>query len=185
VLCIAVARAERPFAIRNEWPLLGLGAVGLPIAFLGCLFWQGHLMLAAMPALVSTIENFQYDKDFNHIRFNARLARVWLAGGSAPGVDEWPPRQTIWYPKNTPPPRFRPRQPASLAPHAVPQPALLAPGDAGARAPWAVVLVLGAGALGALARRARSSDRVRAPVAEVTRAGPAPPASASEGSSPA
>jgi hypothetical protein len=185
-LCIAVSRAGRPLELRREWPLFGLGAVGAPIAFLGCLFWQGHVMVAAMPALVSTIENYQYDKDFNHIRFNARLARLWLFADRTSGLDEWPPRQTIWYPKNTPPPRYRHRRQVSLLPHAFPQPALLAPGDAAARLPWIGVLALGTGALGALVRRARSADRVRATEGTViTRAGPMPPAPASEGPSPA
>lgn len=148
VLCLAVARAGRPFRVRRELPLVGLGTAGALIALLGALFWYGRLSQAAGPALLSTIENYQYDIDFNHIRFNARLARVWLGKDGVASEDLWPPRQRIWYAKNTPPPRFRPRRQVSLAPFAIPQPALLRPEAPLPRGVWLAALALGTAALG-------------------------------------
>jgi hypothetical protein len=148
VLCLAVAKAGRPFGVRREMPLLSLGAAGAVIALLGSLFWYGYLFQAAGPALLSTIENYQYDIDFNHIRFNAQLARVWLDGDRTAGQDLWPPRQRIWYPKNTTPPRFRPRRQVRLGPFAIPQPALLAPEPPLPRGVWLTALVLGTAGVG-------------------------------------
>jgi hypothetical protein len=91
---------------------------------------------------LSTLENYQYDIDFNHIRFNARLARVWLNKDGSDRQDLWPPHQKLWYPKTTPP-RFRPRRQVSLAPLAIPQPALLQRGAPLSRAVWLAALALG------------------------------------------
>ena len=164
VLCLAVAKAGRPFRASRELPLLGLGAAGALIALLGILFWYGRLFQAAGPTLLSTIENYQYDIDFNHIRFNAQLARVWLGEDRIAGQDLWPPHQKIWYAKNTPPPRFRPRRQVSLAPFAVPQPALLQPGAALPRGVFLAALALGTAALGWLAWLVRRAEQLqRAP----------------------
>jgi hypothetical protein len=152
VLCLAVAKAGRPFSVRREMPLLSLGAAGTLVALLGSLFWYGYLSQAAGPPLLSTIENYQYDIDFNHIRFNARLARVWLDNGRDGHVELWPPHQKIWYTKGKRPPRFRPRRQVSLRPFAIPQPALLAPEPPLPRAVWLTALVLGTAGVGWLVR---------------------------------
>jgi hypothetical protein len=158
VLCLAVAKAGRPFGVRREMPLLTLGAAGTLVALLGSLFWYGYLFRAAGPVLLSTIENYQYDVDFNHIRFNARLARVWLDSRRARHVDLWPPHQRSWYPKGRVPPRFRPRRQVSLRSFAIPQPALLAPEPPLPRAVWLTALVLGTAGLGWLVRLVRRAE---------------------------
>jgi len=160
VLCLAVAKAGRPFRVRRELPLLGLGTVGAAIALLGSLFWYGCLFQAATPALLSTLENYQYDIDFNHIRFNARLARVWLDEDGSDRQDLWPPHQKLWYPKTTPP-RFRPRRQVSLAPLAIPQPALLQPGAPLSRGVWLAALALGTAAVAWLVWLVRRAEPPR------------------------
>ena len=155
ILCIALAKAGRPFRLRREWPLLGLGGAGLMVSALGSLFWFGYLFHAARPQMLSTLENYQYDFAFNHIRFNASLARVWLDGGRSATPELWPPPQIVWYyPKGRIPARFKPRQPASLAPFAVPQPLVLQR-NAGPRWPFLVAVALGLTALGWVAWRLR------------------------------
>ena len=170
VLCLALAKAGLTFLLLPRAAAPGPGRrrrldrpAGHPLLVWECPFQ------AAGPTLLLTIENYQYDIDFNHIRFNAQPARVWLGEDRTAGQDLWPPHQKIWYAKNTPPPRFRPRRQAA-GPFAVPQPALLQPGAALPRGVFLAALALGTaawagspGSCGAPSQCARTSARTPAP----------------------
>jgi hypothetical protein len=82
ILCIGAAFPC--FEWRRDVLLVALAAVGVWISFLGALYYYGLQELAAKEVGQNTMEWMVGDEDWNHIRFNARLFRVYLAGGTGP-----------------------------------------------------------------------------------------------------
>jgi hypothetical protein len=114
------------------------------VSALGVLFYYGTLVGAAHGTTTLTLESLQGDLTWNHPRFNARLLRVWLSGGTVPFVIR---REKIWH-------FHDPNQPFiwrafDVRPMAVPQPFVLVPArSAGERAiKWTCVLAAIAGLL--------------------------------------
>ena len=125
ILLVAVAWGKKPFTFRRKTILATVLVLGFLVSWLGSLFYYGALARAATMAAQSTVENFQYEPDWNHIRFNARLFDVWL-GRPALGLSAerlWTPEE-IWLFRKAPPdaPAWKT---VDLVPLAHPQPALL------------------------------------------------------------
>lgn len=125
ILLVAVAWGREPLRLGRKTVLAAALVVGFLVSSLGSLFYYGALARAATMAAQSTVENFQYGPDWNHIRFNARLFDVWLGrpvlGLSAERL--WTPEQ-IWLFRMAPPdaPAWKT---VDLGPLAQPQPALI------------------------------------------------------------
>jgi len=155
LLVFAASRAGRPLRLRSEAPFAAAAGAGLVVSALGVLFYYGTLVGAAHGTTTLTLESLQGDLTWNHPRFNARLLRVWLSGGTVPFVIR---REKIWH--------FRdPNQPLiwrafDVRPMAVPQPFVLVPAtSAGERAiKWTCVLAAIAGLL-LLSAAVRARDR--------------------------
>ncbi|MEP7274368.1 MAG: glycosyltransferase family 39 protein, partial [Acidobacteriota bacterium] len=80
VVCLAASKGRRPFSWRRAVPVLAASIIGVPVAFLGSLFYYGSLHGAMIEAKQSTLEAMQYDIHWNHIRFDYELLHVWLSG---------------------------------------------------------------------------------------------------------
>jgi hypothetical protein len=120
IVCYGLARRGLSFSLRREAAWLGAGAAGAGIAFLGVFFYYGQLYRAATEAGISTLEAYQHDPDFNHIRFNWRLLRAWSRPSAA--VERWPePRFWVW---SRPPANREPVAKIDLRRVAVPQPVI-------------------------------------------------------------
>lgn len=78
VLCLAAARREKPARLRSEIPLAVCAVLGFVVSLLGALFYYGSLSGVAFRTVPVTIGTFQGDPIWNHVRFNARLLKVWL-----------------------------------------------------------------------------------------------------------
>ncbi len=78
VLCLAVAMRYRTFRFRRELPVLGATALGLAVSFLGVFFYYGKMGEVASATTSMTLESFQGDPAWNHVRFQERLLEVWL-----------------------------------------------------------------------------------------------------------
>lgn len=126
IVCFAVARASVRFRWRREIPLLALTVSGIAVSFLGALFYYGTLHLAATQSIHPTIEAFQYEPEWNHIRFNAKLLQEWMHG-SRPQEQAatWPPTRHRWYPAPGESPTLYPERTVNLQDYANPQPLLL------------------------------------------------------------
>jgi len=97
LLLLCVGAAWPRFRWRRDIPLLALAALGLLISFLGAFYYYGVQDIAAARAGQNTIEWITGDSDWNHVTFNARLLRVWLAKGTGPVL--WTPKHTwVWRP---------------------------------------------------------------------------------------
>jgi hypothetical protein len=97
LLLLCVGAAWPCFRWRRDIPLVALAALGLLISFLGAFYYYGVQDIAAARAGQNTIEWITGDTDWNHVTFNARLLRVWLAKGTGPVL--WTPRHTwVWRP---------------------------------------------------------------------------------------
>jgi hypothetical protein len=82
MVCIGAAypRLERNRAAA----LAALAAVGVFVSFLGAFYWYGTLHVTSIKAGNNTLEWLNGDPVWNPVRFNWRLFRVWLQGGSGP-----------------------------------------------------------------------------------------------------
>ena len=125
ILLVAVAWGRKPRRLWQKTTLAIVFIVGFLVSSLGSLFYYGALARAATMAAQSTVENFNYGPDWNHIRFNARLFDVWLErpvlGLSAERL--WTPEQ-IWL-FRMPPPDAPAWKTVDLGPLAHPQPAII------------------------------------------------------------
>ena len=115
VLCLGLIRPR--FRARIWAPVAALALAGFCVAFLGAFFTYGSLQGAATLTGQDTLEAYQGDVVWNHIRFNARLLSIWMKnGGSQPSV--WVPEHHWFY---AVPPGAAPWKPVDLAPFAIPQ----------------------------------------------------------------
>jgi hypothetical protein len=118
VLCLGLSRLR--FRMRATAALAGLAAAGFCVAFLGAFFTYGSLQGAATLADQDTLEAYQGDVVWNHIRFNARLFNIWIRNRNsvAPGPSMWIPEHHWFY---AVPAGATPWKPIDLAPFAHPQ----------------------------------------------------------------
>ncbi len=95
ILCLAAARSTVKFTLRHELPLLASLVLGFAVSLLGSLFAYGVMANAAIRSSQATLDEFQYDPKWNHIRFNWELTRVWVRGnlGSSSQLEPWPPHR--------------------------------------------------------------------------------------------
>jgi hypothetical protein len=124
VVCLGLARRGVPMRPRTEAPLLAAMVLGVAVSGLGVIFYYGTASLAATAAGRATLEDIQYDPDWNPIRLHAVLKKVLLRGPGA-GPVTWPPPRHRWFP--APRESFAVQPPAviDLRPYAQPQPYLV------------------------------------------------------------
>jgi len=91
ILCIGAAFPR--FRWRRDVLLVALALIGVCVSFLGAFYYYGLQEFAAKQVDQNTVEWMVGDEDWNQILFNARLFRVWAAGGS--GSVSWS-AQHIW-----------------------------------------------------------------------------------------
>lgn len=164
VLCIAAAHAGKRFRVRHELALVLAAWFGIVVSFFGSFFYYGRLHGAQTATGQPILEALQTDPVWNHIRFNERLFRVWLAS------DEAGPRRTWWVAKHKwffkPPADAEPWKGVDLSKEAVPQSVLVRALEAEHRSPvdriWLPIYLGSAAAGGVLlvlvAWRARRRD---------------------------
>jgi len=121
-----VAIAPWLVVIGAAWPVYrrdrhlvvsALGAIGVPIAFLGSFYYYGLPLAAATTVNQNTLEWLTGDRTWNPIVFNGRLFHIWMDGGTEPVL--WTPSH-IW--AWTPPPGPDPTKRAiDLRPYSQPQ----------------------------------------------------------------
>jgi hypothetical protein len=98
VICLALAKKRVTFRPRRELALIGLSCCGLVISLLGSLFVYTSLPIVEIRTGTHSIEQLQYDVNWNAIWFNLRLTRLWLRGPRQPPPpdDYWPPPLHNW-----------------------------------------------------------------------------------------
>ena len=123
MICFALTRRTIPFRVRKEIPFLALGVLGTAISFLGSFFYYGSLHQVSERVGQNTLENLQYNKNWNHVRFNLKLFQVWTGAGIETGKPvTWPPAEFwLWQP----PPDARPLNTIDMREYAYPQPELM------------------------------------------------------------
>jgi hypothetical protein len=138
MMCLAFAKRQVEFEWRGAIPLGVCMALGLGISFLGAFFWYHSLHVVAMRSEPITLEQMQYAPEWNPIRFDLQLLRLWannrLLGQDADQM--WPPQNHKWYPAAWFPERkiaIAPVDSVSLRDYAIPQPFLFPPGGIGRR----------------------------------------------------
>jgi hypothetical protein len=118
ILCVAVLWRASPVHFRAL--LTSVAALGFLVSLLGVFFYYGKLPQTARRARQNTIEAYQGDPVWNHIRFNARLLGVWLG---PPGPSSlWSPSHIWWV---RPPENPEPWPELDLRDAATPQPEVL------------------------------------------------------------
>lgn len=99
LLMIVAASPLSPKAtLLDRAPLFVTACLGFIISFLGAIYSYGAVHLVALDAGRSTLETIQTDPAWNHVKFNARLLRVWV---TTPGDHHavWTPGPTWYYEK--------------------------------------------------------------------------------------
>jgi hypothetical protein len=120
VVSFALTRETVRLQFRREIILLTLVLLGTAVSFLGAFYYYGNLQRAATQAGQATIENFQADPNWNHIRFNLMLLQTWSAKGSDPVM--WTPTRHWWFEQ---PPNAAPPKSLNLQDYAMPQSSLV------------------------------------------------------------
>lgn len=92
ILLLGAGAPAAELRARRAIPIFAALLAGLVISFLGAFFSYGALQYVASQTGQATLERFQSDPVWNHVRFNARLLRVWLLSGEA--------KQTLWTPEH-------------------------------------------------------------------------------------
>jgi hypothetical protein len=119
ILCVAVIWGARPTPAHLRTSIAAAAVLGFCIYLIGISFYYGRLPQTARLARQNTIEAFQGDPVWNHIRFNARLFRVWLGLSSS---TVWSPAHTWWV---RPPEAPAPWPLIDLRDVAIPQPQVM------------------------------------------------------------
>jgi hypothetical protein len=114
LVCVGVAWPR--FAWRPHLSIIGLGIIGLPIAFLGSFYYYGNTTNAAKAAGQNTMEWLTGDRVWSEVLFDARAFAVWYRGGTTP-VPWTPSHVWVW----TPPPGERPLNPINIRDYSQPQ----------------------------------------------------------------
>lgn len=100
MLCLAAAKSALPFQWRHQLLTLALLVMGFAVSLLGVFFPYVSLHNAATQSSKATLAALQYDPEWNHIRFNWQMFRVWVresSGNSQPQL--WPPPPRWWFAK--------------------------------------------------------------------------------------
>jgi hypothetical protein len=119
-LIVIIGAASPRFEWRRHVPLLVLGAFGVAVSFLGAFYYYGVRGWAATAAGQNTLEWFAGDSVWSEVRFDARLFKIWLMGGTDP-VPWTPSHYWAW----TVPPDAQPLKTLNLREYADPQSFLL------------------------------------------------------------
>jgi len=163
VVCLGAAKGHFEFHWRKQIPLLILMTLGVCVSALGALFYYHDLHVAAMRAQPLTIEDLLHQVEWNPIRFDAQLLRLWVQNRIlGKHVDEyWPPPGHDWTLH-----KASPITPVNLRPIAVPQGFIFEPKKHWSSWPdrikWSVCclsLVLGVVVLVALGRQSFASPQ--------------------------
>jgi hypothetical protein len=120
IVCFSLTRESIRFQVRKEGILLTLAFCGAAVSFLGAFYYYGTLQRAATQAGQATIETFQADPNWNHIRFNLTLLKVWEEGGTDPVP--WTPTRHWWFEQA---PDAAPLKTLNLRDYALPQSSLI------------------------------------------------------------
>ncbi|MBO0721012.1 MAG: glycosyltransferase family 39 protein [Blastocatellia bacterium] len=130
LLCFAASVSGRPFRWQRELPLLATVVLGVFISFLGVVFHYGCLYVAAKESSHSSLEAFQHDPRFNHLRFNLNMLRIW--GRARLGLESkpelWPPEPFWWFARPADAPAIKQ---VDLRETAIPMPVLFRGWNAG------------------------------------------------------
>jgi hypothetical protein len=118
VVCLGAAKGHLEFNWRKQLALLGLMTWGLAVSALGGLFYYHALHVTAMKAQPLTMEDILHQVEWNPIRFDCQLLRLWVENRIlGRQVDQyWPPHGHDWVLHKP-----DPVTPVNLRPIAVPQ----------------------------------------------------------------
>ena len=130
VMSLVVSLEAARLSWRKRALLLAVAVLGFGVSFLGAFYSYGALHAAAADANQARLETIQSNPTWNHVRFNARLLRLWV---SADERTFWkPPRQ--WY--FEPPPDAEPVPRIDLRSYIRPHAALVRRWDGGKDGFW-------------------------------------------------
>ena len=123
VLCLAAAKSAMEFRWKRELLTAALLVLGIAFSLLGSFFPYVSLHNAATQSSQATLEALQYNPDWNHLRFNWQLMKVWVRGsfGDSAKTELWPPSPHWWFTKPDDAPQ---EKTADLRASARPQPLL-------------------------------------------------------------
>ena len=118
MVCLGAAKGAESFRWRREWAIVPLMIWGFAVSALGALFYYHDLHIVAIQAQAVTLEDLLHQMEWNPIRFDSELLRLWLDKEVLnKTVDQpWPPKGHLW-PERIP----RAITPVDLAPYAHPQ----------------------------------------------------------------
>lgn len=122
ILMIAAARRrERQLRFEYRVSLVAAALIGFFFSLMGVLFHHEAQMRAAIAADRGTMQTIRMDPAWNHVKFNARLFRVWLTKDQGEEI-YWRPELHWYYDRPAWAPEKMPAIPLSV--HAVPMPRL-------------------------------------------------------------
>lgn len=103
LVCLAASQSISGRPHKPRFVLAAATLLGLLVTVPGVLIAYTSLHQAATRSNRATLTAIQYDPAFNHVRFNYRLLRLWLAAqfGGARQPSLWPPPQSWWFDKPT------------------------------------------------------------------------------------
>ena len=100
ILCLGLT--VRTFGLAHKVALATTAILGLWISFLGSFCYYGVLHTVATATEQATLEAFQGDPVWNHVRFNTRLFNIWWSASQEAAI--WTPTHQWWFtrPPNAP-----------------------------------------------------------------------------------
>ncbi len=93
ILCLGLT--VRTFGLAHKVALATTAILGLWISFLGSFCYYGILHTVATATEQATLEAFQGDPVWNHVRFNTRLFTIWWS--ESPEAVIWKPTHRWWF----------------------------------------------------------------------------------------
>ncbi len=120
VLLIAGGSRAGAGVVRRA-PLFAAAFLGLCVSFLGAFYHYGLQQRVAETSGQSTLQTLQMNPMWNHVKFNARLLRVWIVSGDGDQI-YWNPHP-IWY--YDIPEWSSNMEPVRIDPYSQPQPLLI------------------------------------------------------------
>jgi len=99
IVCFALTKKGVEFELGKELFPVAVLILGFLITFPGCLFSYTSLSQAAVASSHSSIDAYLYDINYNHLKFNLKLAEIVVKENLhlRQEAENWPPKPRWWY----------------------------------------------------------------------------------------
>src|SRR5262245_6289828 len=123
IICFALTKRDVGFELGKERLPVAALVLGFLITFPGCLISYKRLTQAAIGSTHSTIDSYLYDINYNHLKFNLKLAEILVKEKLhlRQEAQYWPPKPSWWYVD----PEQKEWKQVNLVDYASPQPAIV------------------------------------------------------------